>query len=982
MIMTRLNLLAGSALVAGMLAAAPASAQEARDFNIAPGALRDALNAFAAQSDRQIFFTAELVAGLRSEGLSGRHTPEAALDVLLHGSGLGWSQTRPGVFVIRRTGVAPMADSGPTELGEVVVTGTLLRSSGELASPVVVLGRDDLDRRGLATVAEVLTDLPQNYSGSGTPAALLSYADPAGSNSVAATGVNLRGLGPDATLVLVNGRRLAGTGSRGEFVDVSALPSAAVERVDVLLDGASALYGSDAVAGVVNVIMRRSLDGQESRIRVGAAGGGAEDVTVSHLAGTSWPGGGGFLSWEYQTVNALNAGDRAFTADGDLRPFGGSDRRLVYSSPGNILAFDPAVGGYVAAWGIRPGPSGYAEGPGDFAAGEANLSGQLDGVDLLPDLERHSVYGRVRQSVGQRLDLSADVRFSRRAYGFDNAAPVTIFSVSAANPWFVSPNGAASHLIGYSFADDLGVSRQEGVSRSLGLTAGADLDLGGGWTLDGYLAFAEERGEKRTSGLLNAVFLNEALGNTPDTPLTAYSAVRDGYFNPYGAGGANGSAVLDFIGSGFSGSLDRSRSQSVNLLLEGSPLALPGGDLSLAVGLQHRVERFASRTVSFTGTATPRETVSPGGERSISAVFAEVRVPLFGEDNARPGLRRLELSLAGRIEDYEDFGRTSNPKVGVVWSPLEGLNIRASWGTSFRAPGLTQLGDLTRAAPTFVTRSDGTSVLALYRYGGNPDLEPETADTWTAGFDYRSADGLRLSLNLFDTRFTNRISQPLNEGLSRALTDPALAPFVQVISPSTSAADLALIRSFIEDPAYAYGALYPATTYGAILDARWVNASEVHVRGLDGQASYGLQIGADRLDLDAGFSWLLDYETRLTPAAATDDVLGLIGYPVRLRSRVGATWTRGDVSAGLHWSHVAGYADADGARIDAWNTADLQVSWTPSAGVLAGWRVLASVQNLTDEDPPFYDSPTGLGYDPGQGDLLGRVASLQLIRSW
>jgi alpha-beta hydrolase superfamily lysophospholipase len=219
--------------------------------------------------------------------------------------------------------------------------------------------------------------------------------------------------------------------------------------MDVLLDGASALYGSDAVAGVVNVIMRRSLEGQESRIRVGAAGGGAEDVTVSHLAGTTWPGGGGFLSWEYQTVNALNAGDRAFTADGDLRPFGGSDRRLVYSSPGNILAFDPAVGGYVAAWGIRPGPSGYAGGPGDFAAGVANLTGQLDGVDLLPDLERHSLYGRVRQSVGERLDVSADVRFSRRTYGFDNAAPVTIFSVSAANPWFVSPNGAASHLIGY-----------------------------------------------------------------------------------------------------------------------------------------------------------------------------------------------------------------------------------------------------------------------------------------------------------------------------------------------------------------------------------------------------------------------------------------------------------------------------------------------------------------------------------------------------
>lgn len=980
--MNRMNLLTGSALVACMIAAGqPACAQAARDFDIPAGALRDALNRYATQSDQQIFFTGDLVAGRRSEGLRGRHAPAEALEILLRGSGLTWTATRPGVLVLRRAAPVP-ADGPAVELGEVVVTGTLLNVSGELASPVTTLDRDELDRRGFATVAEALTDLPQNYSGSGTPAALLSYADPAGSNSVAATGVNLRGLGADATLVLVNGRRMAGTGSRGEFADVSALPSAAVERVDVLLDGASALYGSDAVAGVVNVIMRRSVEGQESRVRIGAARGGAEDLTVSHLAGRSWPGGSGLLSWEHQTVNALNAGDRAFTADGDLRPFGGSDRRAVYASPGNVLAFDPAAGGYVAAWAIRPGAAGYARGPGDFVAGTANLQSQLAGVDLLPDVERHSVYGRLRQSVGDRLDLSADLRFSRRAYGFDNAAPITIFSVSAANPFYVSPDGAASQLIGYSFLGDLGTSRQEGVSRSLGLTAGADYDLGGGWSLDGYVAFAEERGEKITTGLLNSVFLNEALGNTPDNPLTAYSAARDGYFNPYGAGAANGAAVLDFIGSGYSGSVDRSRSQSLNLLLQGAPVRLPGGDVDVAVGLQARRETFDSRLTSFTGSATPREIVDPRSDRRISAVFAEMRVPLVGEDNARPGLRRLELSLAGRVEEYDDFGRTSNPKIGVIWSPLEGLNVRASWGTSFRAPALTQLYDASQAAPTFVRRADGTSVLALYRYGGNPDLEPETADTWTAGFDYRPDDGLRLSVNLFDTRFTNRISQPLNEGLGRALTDPALAPFVQLINPAASAADLALIRSYIEDPAYAYGSLYPATTYGAILDARWVNAAGVHVRGLDLQAGRSLVFGDHVLTLDGSASWLLDYETRLTPAAPRDDVLGLVGYPVRLRSRTGATWSRGDLSAGLHWSHVAGYADLDGARIRAWNTADLQVSWTPSSGALAGWRVLATVQNLTDEDPPFYDSPTGLGYDPGQGDLTGRVASLQLIRRW
>jgi outer membrane receptor for ferrienterochelin and colicin len=140
-----------------------------------------------------------------------------------------------------------------TELETLIVTGTHIRGAGEAASPIVVMDREAIERTGYATVAEALSALPQNLGGAGTPDGLLSLSDGLGTNSAAATGVNLRGLGADATLVLVNGRRMAGTGSKGGFTDVSALPTAAVERVDVLLDGASALYGSDAVGGVFDL---------------------------------------------------------------------------------------------------------------------------------------------------------------------------------------------------------------------------------------------------------------------------------------------------------------------------------------------------------------------------------------------------------------------------------------------------------------------------------------------------------------------------------------------------------------------------------------------------------------------------------------------------------------------------------------------------------------------------------------------------------
>lgn len=239
--MNRLNLLSCSALVACIAAVGTsACAQDVREFDIPAGSLGDALQQYATQSDQQLFYSGTLVVGLQTAGLRGRISSSDALNRLLVGTGLFWSRTGAGVIVLRRDDRA--SAEAVTEVDDVIVTGTLLKSSGDLASPVVILDREALDRRGFGTVAETLTSLPQNYAGSATPLVQAAGSDVGASNNVYATGVNLRGLGPASTLVLVNGRRMAGTGSRAEFADVSALPSAAVQRVDVLLDGASALY--------------------------------------------------------------------------------------------------------------------------------------------------------------------------------------------------------------------------------------------------------------------------------------------------------------------------------------------------------------------------------------------------------------------------------------------------------------------------------------------------------------------------------------------------------------------------------------------------------------------------------------------------------------------------------------------------------------------------------------------------------------------
>lgn len=200
------------------------------------------------------------------------------------------------------------------------------------------------------------------------------------------------------------------------------------------------------------------------------------------------------------------------------------------------------------------------------------------------------------------------------------------------------------------------------------------------------------------------------------------------------------------------------------------------------------------------------------------------------------------------------------------------------------------------------------------------------------------------------------------------------------VDPVNSSADRALIESFSDAPGFS--SLFPVTAYGAVVDTRWVNTGAVRVSGLDVQAGHGWEISNGRLALDLTASWILDYESQTTPTAPIEEVAGLVGYPTDLRARTGATWSRDGVAVGLHWNHVAGSKDRAGNRLSAWNTIDATAGWTSDLAGAPGVQVQLAVQNLLNEAPPFYDAPTGLGFDPGQASILGRVISLQLTRRW
>ncbi|MEN5113247.1 TonB-dependent receptor [Brevundimonas diminuta] len=976
----RSSLFAGVAVLA-MSGAAHAQPQTPAqiNFSIPAGPLGAALNAYASQAGRQLMFTSGQVAGRRTPGLSGRMTADAALDQLLAGSGLIAVQSSSGAWVLQHSPKDQLAEA--VAVDDVVVTGTLLKGPGDTPSPVTVIRRDDLDRTGRATVADALAALPQNYAGSGTPTTALVGSDPMQSNSGLATGVNLRGLGPDSTLVLVNGRRMAGAGGRGDFADVSAVPTAAVERVDVLLDGASALYGADAVGGVVNIILRRDFDGQESRLRVSASKGGGESVIAAHTIGRTWSTGQALLSYEFERQNPLSTMDRAYTATGDLRPFGGTDHRTYYGVPGNIVRFDNETSAYVVTHAIRPGADGVARSPADFVAGQQNYDNTRVGATLVPEFDRHAAYLYARQQIGSHLEFTGDLRLSQREFETESLTPTTIATVTTANPHFVSPTGATSHSIAYSFGEDIGASGRSGQARSLGASLGARVFLPADWEAEAFLTYGTERTVDGSHGLLQSTYLQEALGNTADNPATAFSAARDGYLNLFGAGAANSRAVLDFISSGWRRYTDESEVASANLIAQGTAFKLPAGDLKLAVGAQFRTEVLKNSGVTFTSDLTPLSTRSPDKDREVAAAFIEVRAPLIGPDNAISGVQKLELSLAGRLEDYDDIGSTANPKIGLMWTPLDDLKVRANWGTSFRAPAMTELAQRRYISATFVADTVGQQV-ALFEGGGNPDLKPETADTFTFGFDYRPKDRpFRIGATWFDIVFSDQIGSPARDNLPQVLLDPDLAPFVRRIDRN-SAADRAAVDALINSPDFLLPGVLPADAFGVIVDARWLNTASVKVRGLDGYAAYDRALAGGELTLEATASYMTDYKRRITSTAPTIDLVDTYGFPVDLRGTVSGRWARDDLSLRVAVNHVGGYRDLQDARIGSWTTTDMQVGWTPSGSWGEGLNLIASVRNVFDADPPFFDAITGIGFDAGQADPLGRTFALQLTKRW
>ncbi|MEJ1964464.1 MAG: TonB-dependent receptor [Gammaproteobacteria bacterium] len=859
------------ASIVGFSAHTVAQAAIRRDTTIAPQALAPALRALVKERELQIVYSSELLENRQTHGATGELTMDEALTRILSGTGLTYryldDQT---VTIVPAGGGSPTSTSGDDSaaskklsvLDEVVVTGTLIRGA-EPASPSVTITRKDIDAAGFSTTQELIASLPQNYQGTASDQGFTGTGDRAAlSNDSKGAAVNLRGLGGGTSLVLVNGRRLAPTLS-GHFVDVSMIPLSAIERVEVVTDGASALYGSDAIGGVVNFILRKDYEGMETRVRYGAAdGGGLGEWSASQSAGAQWSSGSTMLIYDYDQRDRLSADQRDFSSAARL-------------------------------------PN-----------------------DLVPPQRRNSVLFTARQDIGERTNLFSDALYTRR----DSS------SVSRRNDGTRSANSTK--------AEQLTVS------------AGASVALGESWR-------AEASGT--TSG-------NELVMRTLNDSLASPTPVSNLYDEQYDM-------------------------RSFDLKADGALFALPAGAVRLALGGGLRHEKL-----SYTRDAIPRPT--DGRNRDVLAAFAELHVPVFSAQNAAPGVKRLELTLSGRYEDYDDFGSTSNPKWGVLYSPLDGLDLRGTYSTSFRAPYLEDMvggGNVLLLMQPDSAAPDGQTLI-LDLEGGNPNLQPEKSRSWTAGFDLRPAwmPRTKLSFTWFDIDYRDRIGTLTTTAASALQVISAsghLAPFIDLHpDPAQLAQIIATTTRFLD----LYGRPYTVNDIEALVDNRFVNSSVTHVSGVDASVSGAMPTSMGVFSFDVNGSYLTKYEDAIVAGARPTRLLNTYLHPVDLTVRGNLAWSRNGMSVAAFLNYQDSYTDnisMPNKSIASWTTVDLTFAYDftsqGAAGVLNGVKVGASVQNAFDRDPPsvanaLQSAPSYIarGYDPGNATPYGRLFSLSLTKHW
>jgi iron complex outermembrane recepter protein len=865
----RRNALLLSSALAGVLlfaGAGPAAAQSVPvyQFDIPAESLGQALKDFSAASSQQIVFSDEVVGNRKAPALHGSYTRDQALSLLLQGTDLHVEISKSGVLMVRSKNVQAASNEGAASesgsvnsIEEVVVTGTLIKGVTP-ASPLIVLDRTAIDESGVATLGDLMRTTPESFGGGQNPGVFGTGQAGDAFNYGDISTANLRGLGSDATLTLINGHRLAFNGVQ-DAVDLSVIPLAAVSRVEIVTDGASALYGSDAIAGVANVILRPDYDGAETTLRWGeSSDGGGGQRQVNQIAGYSGDDGGFVADYEHDDQLLLSAGQRSFA---------------------------------------------YQASPD---------------VTLLPAATRDSGLVSGHWDISPTFSIFTDALYSQHNTANFGTQVTTVGNIH----YFDNGDGIQDSLDG-------GLRAELPFDWTSTLTAGVTRD-------------AEDYNILGTSPLY--------AGITNFSYTVPSSAADETYFFE---GSASGTIPSPF----------------------GSPIGV-----GLVAGYRHESE------VDNLGPTN--------NDRAIKYGAVELNIPIVSPGHGWEGLRRLELSGSVRYEDYSDFGGTTNPKIGLIYSPIDDLALKGTWGTSFHAPSLYQeyASQYTFAEPAADCGDNFPGKVCLVGDGSNPALRPETSVGWTLSQEYTPqwSPGLKATVTEWGIDFKNRIVDPFNSIVGE-FDNPVYAPFI-VKNPNAAA--IATLTS----PPYLYtnisGLPVSTSTVYAYYNATYQNAARQNATGFDVTISDAIPVADWSVAPSVNLTHI-DLVQYVTPTSPANQLSGTIYNVPSYRARAGIALTQGGLGIATFLNYTSAEIDNTGNylagstvlndHVSSWTTFDAQIAYDFSAlGPLSDFKVTLSVQNLFDTNPPFVsansDEPpyNGSGYDRSNASPLGRFISLTI----
>jgi iron complex outermembrane recepter protein len=829
---------------------------------------------------------------------------------------------------------------------EVVVTGSRIArgSDFENTSPVITIDNAAIERSGYQNLQQLMEKVPANGNGS-----FSTRGNNQDSTANGAASISLRGLGADATLVLVNGRRVSispfAESITTNFVDINAIPVSAIERVEILKDGASAVYGSDAVAGVINIVLRNDFEGFETSLGFGSADE-YDETTFSAIWGLGGEDSNVTMIFDYFKNDSLFNSDRGMLGSANQSSLGGLDQRSSRGYPGRFF-----VDGAITRDPACP-PQSTAGQTCVYDFGPFNV--------LTPEAERVGFMLLARQGLGA-VELFAEVGVQHNT-SIAQGAPTPLDEGAALTIPVTHPNNP------FPGASTLGISRYRTVDAGARQWDIESDNLRGVIGLRGTLSdwnweasYQRGRGESqqtgdKTQGWVRTDFLQQQIDL--------------GLYNPFG-GVQNPPAVIDAITT----NLVRRGESTLKMYdahLTGSLFDVAAGPVKMAAGAEYRDEGVSDipddqfqRGLIF-GT----ESVSAAASRDSWAAYVEFLVPV---------LEDLELSIAGRYDDYSDFGDTANPKVALRWAPTDSLAVRGSWGTGFRAPSLAQIGlgpsqesqffqDSFGCAdnPAYCTNTDYTIV-----FSGNPNLDPEESESFNFGVAWQS-DTVNVSVDYWDISVEDRIVE---------------APFGFIYAQNCN--DQASTICVRQAP-------LPGDTLGALqqINSGFVNIGEQTAKGVDLGAYLRTPVGPGTVTVGLTYSHLLEFdEVELNAAGTafvTQELAGEYEYPED-RALLSADWDGGSWGVYASLDYISKFEDQpdvdldgtpdyqlDQRDIDSFTTLNLQFRYTG----IENMRFLVGVDNVLDEEPPFAigDSDTDLyGYVSSQHNPRGMFWNARAI---